>query len=348
MLSAVATPFLPVRTARDHDFCAVGTALVDFLSHAELSVVLGIGVEPGAMTLIDGETAATIRSAVGAGEKVASGGTVANTAAGVASLGGSPIYVGAVADDDLGRRFESDLASVGVTPILERLPIAADGVTGTGACYVLVTPDGNRTMATNLGVSGLLGHETITPEVIASSKLVYFDGYLLDFPDADAIIDRVIELAAQSSTLVALGLADPFVVGRHGDRLRDLIKRVDLVFCNLDEAIVMTNASSIEAAMEALRLPGGAIVITDGANGALLGNRDGVVKIDALQVDEVVDTTGAGDLFAAGVAFGATRGMSAEECGRLGSLCAAEVIRHLGARPLTELAVLARDAGLIA
>jgi len=347
MPSSDALPFLPARTGRDHDLCAVGTALIDFLSHADLAVVSAIGVEPGAMTLIDGATGATIRSAVGDGEKIASGGTVANTAVGVASLGGSPVYVGAVADDDLGRRYAADLEAAGVSPVLEQLPIAEDGVTGTGTCYVLVTPDGNRTMATTLGVSGLLGHDTITPEVIASSSLVYFDGYLLDFPDAEAIIDRIVELAAQSSTLVALGLADPFVVGRHGDRLRGLIERVDLVFSNRDEALAMTGASSIDAAMEALRRPGRAIVITDGANGALLGNGDGVVHVDAVPVAEVVDTTGAGDLFAAGVAFGATRGMSAESCGRLGTLCAAEAISHLGARPSSELAELARGAGLL-
>jgi sugar/nucleoside kinase (ribokinase family) len=346
MPSSDASPFLPARSDRDYTLCAVGTALIDFLSYADLGVVTAIGVEPGAMTLIDGATAATIRAAVGAGEKIASGGTVANTAVGVASLGGSPVYVGAVADDDLGRHFAADLEAAGVSPVLEQLPVADDGVTGTGTCYVLVTPDGQRTMATTLGVSGLLGHETITPEVIAASSIVYFDGYLLDFPDAEGIIDRIIELAEESLTLVALGLADPFVVGRHGERLRELVARVDLLFSNRDEAMALTGATSIEAAMEALRRPGRAIVITDGANGALLGNGDVVVHVDAVPVAAVVDTTGAGDLFAAGVTYGAALGLDPASCGRLGALCASEAISHLGARPATGLHELAVEAGL--
>lgn len=347
MPSPESAPFLPSRSGRDYHLCAVGTALIDFLSHADLAVVAAIGVEAGAMTLIDGSTAATIRAAVGDGEKIASGGTVANTAVGVASLGGSPVYVGAVADDDLGRRYAADLETAGVTPVLERLPIADDGVTGTGTCYVLVTPDGQRTMATTLGVSGRLSHETITAEVVASAAIVYFDGYLLDFPDAERIIDGIIEFAAASSTLVALGLADPFVVGRHGDRLRQLAERVDLLFSNRDEATAMTGTATIADAMEALRRPGRAVVITDGANGALLGNGDGVVHVDAVPVSVVVDTTGAGDLFAAGVVYGAALGLDGASCGRLGAIAASEVISHLGARPAVELHRLALEAGLL-
>jgi sugar/nucleoside kinase (ribokinase family) len=348
MPSSDTAPFLSAHTDRDHDLCAVGTALIDYLSHASLDVVAILGVEPGAMTLIDGSTAAQIRAAVGEGEKIVSGGTVANTAAGVASLGGSPVYVGAVASDDLGRRYAADLVSAGVSPVLEVLPIADDGVTGTGTCYVMVTPDGQRTMATTLGVSGLLGHETISESVIADSSLVYFDGYMLDFPDSEAIVNRIIDLAKASSTNVAIGLADPFVVDRHGDRLRNLIERVDLVFSNQDEALALTGADSVDAAMEQLRRPGRAIVITCGADGALLGNADGVVRVAADLVPEVADTTGAGDLFAAGVCFGATHGFDAEGCGRLGVLCAAEAISHLGARPATPLRALAEGAGLLA
>ena len=347
MPSPDSVPFLPGQTDRDHDLCAVGTALIDYLSHASLEVVALLGVEPGAMTLIDGVMAAQIRAAVGEGEEIVSGGTVANTAAGVASLGGSPVYVGAVASDDLGRRYAADLVSAGVSPVLEVLPIAEDGVTGTGTCYVMVTPDGQRTMATTLGVSGLLGHGTISESVIADSSLVYFDGYMLDFPDSENIVNRIIDLAKQSSTNVAIGLADPFVVDRHGDRLRELIGRVDLVFSNQDEVMALTGAESVEAAMEGLRRPRRAVVITLGAKGALLGNGDGVVHVAADLVTEVTDTTGAGDLFAAGVCFGATHGFGAAECGRLGALCAAEAISHLGARPATPLFELAERAGLI-
>jgi sugar/nucleoside kinase (ribokinase family) len=253
-----------------------------------------------------------------------------------------------VASDDLGRRYAADLVSAGVSPVLEVLPIAEDGVTGTGTCYVMVTPDGQRTMATTLGVSGLLGHETISETVIAESSLVYFDGYMLDFPDAEAIVDRIIDLAKESATNVAIGLADPFVVDRHGDRLRALIERVDLVFSNQDEALALSGAATVEAAMDQLRRPGRAIVITCGAEGALLGNGDEVVRVAADLVTAVADTTGAGDLFAAGVCYGATHGFSAETCGKLGALCAAEAIGHLGARPATPLRTLAEAAGLLA
>jgi sugar/nucleoside kinase (ribokinase family) len=348
MPSSDAVPFLPAQIGREHDLCAVGTALIDYLSHASLDVVGLLGVEPGAMTLIDGATASQIRQAVGDGEKVVSGGTVANTAAGVASLGGLPVYVGAVASDDLGQRYAADLVTAGVSPVLEVLPVADDKVTGTGTCYVMVTPDGQRTMATTLGVSGLLSHETITESVIANSSLVYFDGYLLDFPDSEAIVNRILDLAAASSTNVAIGLADPFVVDRHGARLRALVERVALVFSNQDEALALTGTALVEDAMEILRRPGRAVVITCGAGGALLGNGDGVVRVAADPVPEVVDTTGAGDLFAAGVCFGATHGLDATDCGRLGAICASEAIVHLGARPATPLLELAQRAGLLA
>ncbi len=340
------TPFLTGSTDREHDLLAVGSPLIDFLSHAGLDVVASLGLQAGAMSLIDGETAARIRDAVGSGETVVAGGTVANTASGVASLGGHPVYVGAVANDDLGAHFESDLQAVGVHPILEHLSVAPEETTGTGICYVIVTPDHQRTMATMLGVSGALGHDTITASIVSSASLVYFDGYMLDFADSGPVIETILTLAKASSTNVALGLADPFVVSRHGDRLRELIARVDLVFSNRDEAIALTEASNIEAAIESIRAMGTAVVVTDGASGAYLANADGVVHVDAAAAN-VEDTTGAGDLFAAGVCFGATHGLDAEACGKLGALCAAEAISHMGARPSTSLRQLAEQASLI-
>ena len=201
---------------KTYDLCCVGTALIDYLSTGDFELVSSLGIEPGAMTLIDGVTAAKVRAAVGGG-KMASGGTVANTAAGVASLGGHPVFVGAVAEDDLGERYASDLEENGVRSVLELLAPMDGGSTGTGTCYVIVTPDSQRTMATTLGVSGQLHATHIDESTVGSAELVYFDGYLLDFPDSDKIVDRIIELAAGplARLKVAPGLADPFVVDRH-------------------------------------------------------------------------------------------------------------------------------------
>ena len=331
---------------RQHDLCCVGTALIDHLSFAGLDVVEALGLDAGSMTLVDGAAASKIREVVGEGREV-SGGTVANTAAGVASLGGRPVYVGAVAEDDLGARYEADLESAGVRAVLERLPLADAGTTGTGACYVIVTPDSERTMATTLGVSGLLHASVLEESTISASELVYFDGYLLDFPDSAAIVGRILDLAGQSGTRVALGLADPFVVDRHHDRLVELLERVDVVFANEEEAIGMTGASTAEQAVESLRRPGRLAVVTRGSKGAVLASDSEVVMIEPVPVSQVVDVTGAGDLFAAGVSYGYTHGLDVLTCGKLGALCAAEAISHLGARPATSLSELASSAGLI-
>ena len=227
-----------------HDVCCVGTALIDHLAFAGLDVVSSLGLDAGTMTLIDGATAARVRAAVGEGADV-SGGTVANTATGVASLGGRPVYVGAVADDDLGTRYGEDLEQAGVRAVLERLPLADGGTTGTGACYVIVTPDAERTMATTLGVSGLLHASALDASSVAAADLVYFDGYLLDFPDAEGIIDRIVELAKPARGPMSHSDSPTrFVVERHHDRLAELINRVNVVFSNEDEAMNMTGEST--------------------------------------------------------------------------------------------------------
>jgi len=346
MSSPDAFSLISSRGERRHDLCCVGTALIDHLSFAGLDVVESLGLDAGSMTLVDGSAAARIREVVGEGREV-SGGTVANTAAGVASLGGQPVYVGAVAEDDLGERYESDLESSGVRAVLERLPLADGGTTGTGACYVIVTPDSERTMATTLGVSGLLHASVLDTSTVGASELVYFDGYLLDFPDSTAIVDRILHLAGQAGTQVALGLADPFVVDRHHDRLVDLLERVDIVFANEEEAMGMTGDSTVERAVDGLRRLGRLAVVTCGAKGALLGSGREVAAIESVPVKEVVDVTGAGDLFAAGVCYGYTHGLDLETCGKLGALCASEAISHLGARPATSLRELAAAAGLL-
>jgi sugar/nucleoside kinase (ribokinase family) len=334
------------RPEKAHDLCCIGTALIDYVSTADLEVVASLGIEPGAMTLIDGATATTIRSALGEGRLVP-GGTVANTAAGVASLGGSPIFVGAIANDDLGERYASDLQATGIRAVLERIPASGPDAVGTGACYVIVTPDSQRTMATNLGVSGQLHATTIDVSTVGSAEFVYFDGYLLDFPDSAAIVDRIIEVASRSATKVALGLADPFVVDRHFDRLRVLVKLVDVLFSNEAEAKALTGAVTVDEAVRSLHHPGGVSIVTCGPAGARIISDEGALSIQAVPVAEVVDVTGAGDLFAAGVCFGLSHGLTVEGAGNLGALCASEAIGHFGARPVTSLETLASDAGLI-
>jgi sugar/nucleoside kinase (ribokinase family) len=337
-------PVEPPRHEKVHDLCGIGSPLIDYVSTATLEVVASLGIEPGAMTLIDGATAAKVRAAVGNGQLV-SGGTVANTAAGVASLGGAPVYVGAVAADDLGERYAADLESAGVRSVLE-LIATDDGELGTGASYIIVTPDKQRTMATSLGVSGLLHAAAIDVSTVGVAEVVYFDGYLLDFSHSEAIVERIIEIAAASGTKVALGLADPFVVGRHFDRLSALAERVDVLFSNEDEAKAMTGATTAEGAIEALRRLGRVTVVTCGPRGALLASDGGVVSVPPVPVD-VVDVTGAGDLFAAGVCFGLTHDLGIEGAGALGAICAAEAISHMGARPATSLVALATGAGLL-
>ncbi len=341
------------RPGKTHDLCGVGTALVDFVAPATVDVVRGLGLSPGAMTLIDSPTARAVRAALAEGELV-SGGTVANTAAGVASLGGAPIFVGAVGSDDLGARYEADLSAAGVRAVLERLAgsyggAGEEGVSGTGACYVMVTPDHQRTMGTHLGVSGLLHASTLDASSIGNAQLVYFDGYLFDFPDADRIVEEIFRIAHGAGTAVALGLADPFVVARHGERLRALLPKVDVCFANAEEATAMTGASSVESAAEDLATFGGIAIVTRGPDGArcVAGAASGSVAFDvpAETVTEVVDVTGAGDLFAAGVCFGLTHGFDLADAAQLGALCAAEAISHLGARPRTRLVGLLDRVG---
>jgi len=339
-------PALRCDPGRRLDIVGVGTALIDHLAIAEDGVLTGLGLTKGAMQLVDLATSERIRSVVGEQRQV-SGGTVANTAVGVASLGGRPAFIGAVADDALGDRYAADLEDSGVAAILQRLP-ARVGESETGRSVVIVTPDAERTMATTLGVGPLLDHDAIHGDLLASARLVYFDGYVLDFPDADLLVTRLVELAREASTPLALGLADPLVVRRHHRALTALIENdVALLFANEAEATGLVGTDDVEEAVAALRRPGLVSVVTRGADGAVVATTEGTVEIDADPVDALVDATGAGDLFAAGVCFGVARGHDLVHAARLGALAAAEAITHLGARPEAPLAELAAARGLL-
>ncbi len=333
---------------RPIDVLCIGNALVDHLAFAGEEVLETVGLARGGMTLVDIPTTERIAAVVGEGRQVP-GGMVTNSAVGVASLGGTPAYIGAVAEDEPGERFAADLEAAGVRAVLERFPVdPSDPDAATGRCFVVVTPDGERTMATALGVAGRLDRNGIDPAVIASARLVFLEGYVLDLPDAEAIVDKVVAESSRAGTWIALGLADSMLVERHHSLLLELVTRhVGVVFANEAEIGALTGERSVEAALAALARPGLVAVATCGRDGAVVAHDGSVVAVPAHHVEQVVDRTGAGDLFAGGFCFGLTHGTGVERAAQLGSLAAAEVIAHLGARPETSLAARARAAGLL-
>jgi sugar/nucleoside kinase (ribokinase family) len=337
----------PRGAARRFDVVCVGNALMDHLAFAGHDVVESLGLPLGAMTLVDLATSERIRSVVSEVRQV-SGGTVTNTAVGVASLGGHPAFVGAVATDELGERYAADLEASGVHAVLQRFAAGPPGLgTATGRCCAIITPEAERTMATFLGAGGRLDSAGIDPAVIGDGRLVYFDGYVLDLPDAPALVERLLSAARARGTAVALGLSDALLVERHRVVLERLAGgSVDIVFANEAELLAFTRAASARRALGALALPGLTVAVTLGEEGALVGTADGIVAVPACSVDGIVDLTGAGDLFAAGFCFGITHGHGPEGAARLGCLAASEAIGHLGARPESSLAELARARGL--
>jgi sugar/nucleoside kinase (ribokinase family) len=333
---------------RRFDVCCVGNALMDHISHADAASVAAFGLAHGGMTLVDIATTEQLKRVIGNGRQVP-GGTVTNTAVGIASLGGRPVFVGAVATDELGEQYEADLEAAGVHAALQRFPFDPNGrEMATGRCYVIVTPDAERTMATALGVGGQLNAAGIDTSVVADSSLVYFDGYVLDLPDAGALVARLLDAARAAGTQVAVGLSDSRLVERHRRVLDELCSNsVDYVFANASEILEFTKTSDVGRAIVAIARDGLVVAVTRGKLGATVGFDGRVADVPAFDVADVVDVTGAGDLFAAGFCFGVTHGIDPVGAAELGSLAAAEVISHLGARPETSLAALARGRALI-
>ncbi len=328
--------------ARPIDVVCVGNALMDHLAFAPYDVLDELGLPPGSMTLVDIETSLRIAERVGTHRRVP-GGMVTNTAVGIASFGGTPAFIGAVAHDEPGERFAADLDASGVRAVLERFPVdEADSEAATGRCFVVVTPDGERTMATALGVGGRLDRSGIDVDLLAEAALVFLEGYVLDLPDAPAIVERILEARRRAGNTVAVGLADSLLVERHHATLARLVhEEVDLVFANEAEICALAGVPSVREALGAVARPGLVAVATCGSDGALVGAGGGVLHVPVAPIDPVVDRTGAGDLFAAGFCYGFTHGADLEEAGALGALAAAEVIGHLGARPERPLAAIA-------
>ncbi len=329
------------------DVVCVGNALVDVLASATDADLADLDLVKGTMVLVDSERSAAIYERMGATTE-ASGGSAANTAAGVAALGGRTAFLGRVADDGLGRSFTHDIRSIGVAFDPTPTP-AVPGEVVSGHCLVLVTDDAERTMATHLGVASDFGAVDLHDGHLASTQVVYLEGYLWEQPSAKAAMREAIEVAHRHDASVALTVSDPFCVQHHRAEFLDLLAGdLELVFANEEEAMMLFGAPTFEAAIEALAETGVLGVVTRGSRGSVVVTASGPVEVPAAPVDRVVDTTGAGDLFAAGFLYGITNGLRPEEAARLGGVCAAEVISHVGARPQSDLRALAVEAGLFA
>jgi sugar/nucleoside kinase (ribokinase family) len=297
------------------------------------------------MALVDSDRSEAIYASMGPTTE-ASGGSAANTAAGVAALGGRVAFLGRVADDSLGQAFTHDIRSIGVA--FDPVPtIAVPGRVVTGHCLVLVTDDAERTMATHLGVASDFAPSDLHRGHLSSSQVVYLEGYLWEQPPAKAAIREAIELAHLNDAAVALSVSDPFCVEHHRREFLELVNGdLEMLFANEDEIKMLFDLPGFDAAVDAVAETGVLGVLTRGAGGCVVVTASGPVEVPAAPVDRVVDTTGAGDLFAAGFLYGITNGLSPEDSARLGGVCAAEVISHVGARPQADLRALAVEAGL--
>ena len=330
-------------TSIRYDVLGIGNAIVDVIARTEEDFLLRHGMNKGAMALIDEARAQAIYEAMGPAVET-SGGSAANTIVGLASLGARAAFIGKVKDDALGRAFAHDIRAAGVA---FTTPPASAGAS-TARCYVLVTPDGERTMNTYLGAAQDLHPADVDPEAIAGSVIIYLEGYLWDPKNAKDAFLKAAKIAHEAERKVALTLSDAFCVDRWRDEFLQLMRSrtVDLIFANEAELRSLYQTSDFDAALAALRADIEVAVVTRSEKGCLVLGPDGIEAVPAFPVDRVVDTTGAGDLFAAGFLSGLARGADDRTCGRLGALAAAEVIQHLGARPESSLRDLARDNGL--
>ena len=327
------------------DVVCVGNALVDVLASATDELLTELDLVKGTMALVDHVRAAAIYDRMGATTE-ASGGSAANTAAGVAALGGRAAFLGRVADDGLGRAFTHDIRSIGVAFDPTPTP-AVPGEVVSGHCLVLVTEDAERTMATHLGVASEFGAVDLHDGHLASTQVIYLEGYLWEQPTAKVAMRDAIEVAHRNDASVALTVSDPFCVQHHRAEFLELLDSdLELLFANEEEAMMLFGTSSFDAAVDAVAETGVLAVLTRGAHGSVVVTASGPVEVPAAPVGQVVATTGAGDLFAAGFLYGITNGLRPEDAARLGGVCAAEVISHVGARPRGDLRALAVEAGL--
>jgi len=330
-------------TASRYDVLGIGNAIVDVIARAEDDFLVAQGMHKGAMALIDEARAKAIYAAMGPATE-SSGGSAANTIAGVASFGARTAFVGKVKDDDLGKAFAHDIRSIKVA--FDTRP-AADGPS-TARCYIMVTPDGERTMNTFLGAAQDLRPSDIDEQQIAAAEVVYLEGYLWDPPQAKEAFVKAAGIAHKNGRRVALTLSDAFCVDRYRGEFLDLIRKgtVDIVFANEHELRSLYETSDFESGAKALRDDARLAVVTRSEKGCVVIAKDGMTAVPAAPISQVADVTGAGDLFAAGFLVGLARGKDLKTAARLGGLAAAEVIQHIGARPAVSLKALAAESGL--
>jgi sugar/nucleoside kinase (ribokinase family) len=326
------------------DVLGIGNAIVDVIARTEEDFLLKQGMHKGTMALIDEARAQVIYDAMGPAIET-SGGSAANTIVGLASLGSRSAFIGKVKDDELGRTFAHDIRAAGAA---YTTPPAADGPS-TARCYVLVTPDGERTMNTYLGAAQDLHPADIDADLVAASAVLYLEGYLWDPKNAKDAFIKAAKIAHEAERTVALSLSDAFCVDRWRAEFLQLMRSgtVDLIFANETELHSLYQTSDFNTAVAALRADVSAAVVTRSEKGCIVLGPEGTEAVPAFPIERVVDTTGAGDLFAAGFLSGLARGADDRTCGRLGALAAAEVIQHLGARPEASLRDLARENGLM-
>ncbi|HEX8214583.1 MAG TPA: adenosine kinase [Allosphingosinicella sp.] len=319
------------------DVLAIGNAIVDVIAAADDAFIEQEGLDKGSMRLIDAQEATRLYAKMGPGREI-SGGSAGNTAAGVAMLGTRSGFVGQVAQDQLGEVYAHDIRSIGV----EFTTPARSGDVPTARCLVLVTPDAQRTMNTFLGAAQHLESSALDEDQVRSAGILYLEGYLWDPETPRAAMERAIEVAHEAGRKVAFTLSDSFCVSRHRDGFNALIDsgRVDILFANEDEIVSLTGTSDFDSAVAAAaeRVP--LLVVTRSEKGAIAVEGGKRVDVPAEPVEQIVDTTGAGDLFAAGFLAGHAQGRSIEESLRMGAIAAAEVISHYGARPAADLKAL--------
>ncbi|TWS96596.1 adenosine kinase [Reyranella sp. CPCC 100927] len=319
-----------------YDVLGMGNAIVDVLASTDDEFLRLNKLAKGAMSLIDAERAEALYQAM-RGAVECSGGSCGNTMAGIASLGGKAAYIGKVRDDGLGWTFRHDIRAAGVA---FDTPAATSGPP-TARSLIFVTPDAQRTMNTYLGACVTLSPADVDPALVASAAVTYVEGYLWDAPDAKAAVVKAMDAAHAAGRQVSLTLSDSFCVDRWRDEFLDLVRnKVDILFANEGELLSLYQAKSFDDALQAARRDGQVLALTRSAKGSVVVRGEEVHVVDAAPVKKVVDTTGAGDLYAAGFLYGFTRGLPLAECARIGGIAAAEIISHVGARPEKPLKTL--------
>jgi sugar/nucleoside kinase (ribokinase family) len=326
--------------AARYDVLAIGNAIVDVMAPCADAVIDELGMERGGMALIDTERATALYEAMGPGREI-SGGSAANTLTGLSSLGAKCAFIGQVAGDQLGEVFAHDIRAGGIdfdTP-------ARAGDPPTGRCLIFVTPDGQRTMNTFLGASHYLPLAALDREAVAAAQVLYLEGYMWDPPEPREVMRQAIAAAREAGRTVAFTLSESFMIHLHGDDFRQLIGDglIDILFANHLELATLTGEDDFEVGLAALAPKVKILVVTRSADGAVAVRGSERAEVAAEPIEQVVDTTGAGDLFAAGFLHGHVRGESLETCLRLGAICACEVISHFGARPEADLKALTAE-----